>query len=165
MSRKRSVEAMAQLAQRFTDGAAGRGVDGAIAQQIWAMLQGFAQFGFCKSHAAAFAWITYQSAWLRRYYPAAFYCALINNQPMGFYSPSTIFQDAQKHGVEVLTPAQRGSMLTVRFRREGLVPELARRGAVVDLRPPDIVRITPAPLYNSFADVQRLCALLGEVHG
>ncbi len=102
MSRKRSVEAMAQLAQRFTDGAAGRGVDGAIAQQIWAMLQGFAQFGFCKSHAAAFAWITYQSAWLRRYYPAAFYCALINNQPMGFYSPEVVLNDAKRHGVEVL---------------------------------------------------------------
>ena len=54
-------------------------------------------------------------------------------------------------------------MLTVRFRRDGLVPELAKRGAVVDLRPPDVVRITPAPLYNSFEDVQRLCALIGEL--
>jgi kynureninase len=68
-------------------------------------------------------------------------------------------------GIEVLTPAQRGSMLTVRFRKAGLVPELARRGATVDLRPPDIVRITPAPLYNSFEDVHRLCALVGELHG
>lgn len=69
----------------------------------------------------------------------------------------------RKHGVEVLTPAQRGSMLTVRFRREGIVPELARRGAIVDLRPPDVVRITPAPLYNSFEDVQRLGALIAEL--
>ena len=66
-------------------------------------------------------------------------------------------------GIEVLTPAQRGSMLTVRFRKPGLVPELAKRGAAVDLRPPDIVRITPAPLYNSFEDVRRLAALIGEL--
>lgn len=71
-------------------------------------------------------------------------------------------------GAEVLTPAERGSMLTVRFPdrdARALVVGLQKRGAIVDLRPPDIVRITPAPLYNSFADVQRLCALLGEVHG
>ena len=67
-------------------------------------------------------------------------------------------------GIEVLTPSQRGSMLTVRFRKPGLVPELAKRGAPVDLRPPDIVRITPAPLYTSFEDVRRLCALIGELH-
>jgi kynureninase len=66
-------------------------------------------------------------------------------------------------GVEVLTPRERGSMLTVRFRKPGMVAELARRGAAVDLRPPDIVRITPAPLYNSFEDVRRLCALIGEL--
>jgi kynureninase len=67
-------------------------------------------------------------------------------------------------GAEVLTPRERASMLTVRFRKPGLVPALARRGAIVDLRPPDIVRITPAPLYNSFEDVQRLGALIAELH-
>src|SRR5256885_14486670 len=68
-----------------------------------------------------------------------------------------------KRGAEILTPKDRGSMLTVRFRRPGTVDELKRRGAIVDLRPPDIVRITPAPLYNGFQDVQRLCALIGEL--
>ena len=66
----------------------------------------------------------------------------------------------RKRGFEVLTPPQRGSMLTVRAPRPGLVQELARRGVAVDLRPPDIVRITPAPLYNSFADVHKLGGLL-----
>jgi kynureninase len=66
-------------------------------------------------------------------------------------------------GAEVLTPAERGSMLTVRLRNPGMVTELKRRGAIVDVRPPDIARITPAPLYNSFEDVQRLCALIGEL--
>src|SRR2546430_343820 len=68
----------------------------------------------------------------------------------------------RQRGAEILTPAKRGSMLTVRFRQPGIVAELKNRGAVVDSRPPDIVRITPAPLYNSFEDVQRLCALIGE---
>jgi kynureninase len=69
----------------------------------------------------------------------------------------------RRRGIEVLTPAERGSMLTVRLRKAGLVVELANRGAAVDLRPPDIVRITPAPLYNSFEDVRRLSALVGEL--
>lgn len=70
-------------------------------------------------------------------------------------------------GVEILTPAERGSMLTVRFRggAKQMVEALQKRGAIVDLRNPDIVRITPAPLYNSFEDVQRLCALIRELHG
>ena len=67
----------------------------------------------------------------------------------------------RRRGAEILTPPERGSMLTVRFRKPGMVEELARRGVVVDVRPPDIVRITPAPLYNSFSDLQRLGELLG----
>lgn len=72
-----------------------------------------------------------------------------------------------RRGVQVLTPASRGSMLTVRFRGDAraLVQALAARGAIVDLRPPDLVRITPAPLYSSFADVQQLGALIGELLG
>jgi len=71
----------------------------------------------------------------------------------------------RRRGVEVLTPKERGSMLTVRFPSATIAAELAKRGAVVDVRPPDIVRITPAPLYTSFFDVQRLCALIGELAG
>lgn len=70
------------------------------------------------------------------------------------------------YGAEVLTPPERGSMLTVRFARaQSLVAALHKRGAIVDFRPPDIVRIAPAPLYNSYSDVQALVALLREVHG
>jgi kynureninase len=73
----------------------------------------------------------------------------------------------QRLGLEVLTPPQRGSMLTVRVPANAreLVTSLHARGAVCDLRPPDIVRITPAPLYNSFADVHALCALIKELRG
>ena len=67
-------------------------------------LLGFAEFGFPKSHATAFALLAYQSAWLKRYYPAEFSCALFNNQPMGFYPPHVLTNDAQRHGIAVLRP-------------------------------------------------------------
>src|SRR5262249_27147697 len=63
---------------------------------------GFAAYGFCKSHAAAFAMLTYQSAWLRLYHAPEFYAALLNNQPMGFYSPEVIVNEARRRGVPVL---------------------------------------------------------------
>ena len=71
---------------------------------IYDKLVGFAGFGFPKSHAAAFGLLAYQSAWLRRYYPAEFLCALLNAQPMGFYPPSSLVRDAQRRGVEVRPP-------------------------------------------------------------
>jgi len=102
MSRKRSHEAMALLRTRFVEGAARNGVDAATANQVFDLLGGFANYGFCKSHAAAFALLTYQSAWLRYYYPAEFYAALLNNQPMGFYSPEVIVNEARRRGVPIL---------------------------------------------------------------
>ncbi len=102
MSRKRSQEALAALRARFVAGAVANGVDAPTAERVFAMLRGFAAYGFCKSHAAAFALLTYQSAWLRLYYPAEFYAALLNNQPMGFYSPAVIVNEARRRGVPVL---------------------------------------------------------------
>jgi len=102
MSRKRSVEAIERMRARFMQGAEARGVDAANADRVFASLQGFAQYGFCKSHAAGFALICYQSAWLKRYYPVEFYCALLNHQPMGFYRPEVVMHDAQRHAVSVL---------------------------------------------------------------
>ncbi|HEY7068056.1 MAG TPA: DNA polymerase III subunit alpha, partial [Chloroflexota bacterium] len=102
MSRKRSQEAMAAMRQRFVDGAVANEIDAATAHHVFDLLGGFAAYGFCKSHAAAFALLTYQSAWLRLYHPAEFYAALLNNQPMGFYSPEVIVNEAQRRGVPVL---------------------------------------------------------------
>jgi len=102
MSRKRSKQAMEELRQRFIDGAKANGVTEATAVHIFNTLKGFAEYGFCKSHAAGFAFLAYQSAWLKYYYPAEFYAALLNNQPMGFYSPEVIIGDARRHGVEIL---------------------------------------------------------------
>src|SRR6202022_749193 len=77
-------------------------LDEPVAQQIFKSVAGFAEFGFCKSHAAAFARTAYETAWLRLNYPAHYTCALLNAQPMGFYHPSVLVDDAKRHGVRVL---------------------------------------------------------------
>ena len=104
MSRKRSRDAIEAYRQRFLDGSAGRGVARETGEEVFAKLLGFASFGFPKSHAAAFALLAYQSAWLRHHYPAEFLCALLNAQPMGFYPPSSLVRDAQRRGIEVVPP-------------------------------------------------------------
>jgi error-prone DNA polymerase len=104
MSRKRSKEAMLQIWDRFRDGALARGVDIETAKHVFRKLMAFAQYGFPKSHSAAFTVLSYQSAWLRHYYAAEFMCALFNNQPMGFYAPHVLVNDAKRHGVRVWGP-------------------------------------------------------------
>jgi error-prone DNA polymerase len=78
-----------------------RGYPEEFAERIYRQILGFGEYGFPESHSASFALIAYSSAWLKRYHPAAFLAALINSQPMGFYSPSQLVQDARRHGVEV----------------------------------------------------------------
>ena len=102
MSRKRSVDAIERLRDRFMRGALAKGVDSQNADRVFASLEGFAQYGFCKSHAAGFALICYQSAWLKHHYAVEFYCALLNHQPMGFYRPEVVVHDAQRHGIEIV---------------------------------------------------------------
>ncbi|HEX7083520.1 MAG TPA: error-prone DNA polymerase [Gaiellaceae bacterium] len=104
MSRKRSEEAIEAYRPRFVEGCRANAIDEQTANAIYDKLVGFAGFGFPKSHAAAFALLAYQSAWLRRTYPAEFLCALLNAQPMGFYPPASLVRDAQRRGVEVLPP-------------------------------------------------------------
>jgi error-prone DNA polymerase len=102
MSRKRSHDALEAFRERFIEGAAAKGVPAEVADTVFDKLVGFSGFGFPKAHAAAFGLLAYQSTWLRHYYPAEFLCALLNEQPMGFYPPATLVRDAQRHGVEVL---------------------------------------------------------------
>jgi error-prone DNA polymerase len=104
MSRKRSHDAIEAYRERFSDGAAANGVDQETAELVFSKINGFASFGFPKSHAAAFALLAYQSAWLRHHYPGEFLCALLNAQPMGFYPPASLVRDAQRRGVEVRAP-------------------------------------------------------------
>jgi error-prone DNA polymerase len=104
MSRKRSQDAIEAHRERFFAGAARKGVPYETVELVFSKINGFAAFGFPKSHAAAFALLAYQSAWLRHYYPGEFLCALLNAQPMGFYPPASLVRDAQRRGVEVLPP-------------------------------------------------------------
>ncbi|MFO8010654.1 MAG: error-prone DNA polymerase [Dehalococcoidia bacterium] len=102
MSRKRSKEAMERLRRRFVEGARENRIGKVKANEVFEVLKGFAAYGFCKSHAAGFALLAYESAWLKRYYPAQFYASLLNNQPMGFYTPEVVVSDARRHGVTML---------------------------------------------------------------
>jgi error-prone DNA polymerase len=104
MSRKRSHEALEGHRARFVEGALAQGVDAETADRVYDKLVGFSGFGFPKSHAAAFALLAYQSAWLRHHYPAEFLCALLNAQPMGFYPPASLVRDGERRGVVVLPP-------------------------------------------------------------
>ncbi len=104
MGSKRSQERMERLRARLYDGMAARGVTGEVADRIWEKLAAFASYGFPESHSVSFAYLVYASSWLKRYFPAAFCAALLDAQPMGFYSPHSLVQDARRHGVEVRTP-------------------------------------------------------------
>jgi error-prone DNA polymerase len=81
-----------------------RGITGSVADEIYEKLAAFANFGFPESHSVSFAYLVYASAWMKLHYPAAFLAALLNAQPMGFYSPMTLVGDARRHGVEVRGP-------------------------------------------------------------
>jgi error-prone DNA polymerase len=87
--------------ERLLSGFAKRGIKTAFGEALFEQIKGFGEYGFPESHAASFALLVYASAWLKARYPAHFACALLNAQPMGFYSPSSIIKDAQRHGVEV----------------------------------------------------------------
>jgi error-prone DNA polymerase len=133
MASKRSRERMEALRRRLYDGMAANEVVGEVADRIWEKLSAFASYGFPESHSVSFAYLVYASAWLKRYYPAAFCAALLNAQPMGFYSPHSLVQDARRHGVVVRTPdlAVSGAAATLEVEGAGPRPP-AGKGA-----PPD----------------------------
>ena len=93
---------------------------GSAAEEIWEKLQGFASFGFPESHSVSFAYIVYMSAWLRYHYPAEFLAGLLNAQPMGFYSPNSLVQDAIRHGVVDSEP--RCEHLALRLHHRVAIP-------------------------------------------
>jgi error-prone DNA polymerase len=102
MNRHRSGTEMARVHTRFVEGAIRNGLNEETAETIFKQLAGFASYGFCKSHAAAFAKTAYDTAYLKLYYAPEFYAAILNNQPMGFYSPEVVANDAKRHGIRIL---------------------------------------------------------------
>ncbi|ADB33024.1 DNA polymerase III, alpha subunit [Kribbella flavida DSM 17836] len=104
MGSKRGIEKISSLKTKLYAGMATNGLTGDVADDIYARIEAFANFGFAESHSISFALLVYASTWFRLHYPAAFLAALLRAQPMGFYSPQSLVADARRHGVEVRRP-------------------------------------------------------------
>ncbi len=101
MGHKRSHERMREIYPKLVDGMVANGIDRTAAEQLFHMLEGFADYGFPESHAASFALLAYASAYVKCHYPAIFAAAILNVQPMGFYSTEVLVNDARRHGVTI----------------------------------------------------------------
>jgi len=101
MTHDRSAEEMARIRESFLEGCRRRGVNRTIAEEAFRQLSAFAAYGFCKAHAASFAILAYQSAYLKAHYPAEFLAGMLSNQPMGFYPPEVLINEAKHCGIEV----------------------------------------------------------------
>jgi error-prone DNA polymerase len=123
MSRKRSAEAIEAHHRRFVDGAMAKHPDVSeeIAEQVFTMVSGFSGFGFPKAHGAAFGLLAYQSTWLRVHYGPEFLCALLDEQPMGFYPPDALVHEAQRRGIPVLPPEVNASDVGCSVTADGAV--------------------------------------------
>ena len=144
MGSKRSQARMARMRERLMAGMAERGIIGEIAEQIYTKLEACSSFGFPESHSVSFAYLVYASSWVKYHYPAEFAAALLNAQPMGFYSPHTIVRDARRHGVHVLGPDLNAS----------------RRDATLEPRPPDLEPVGRA-VNGYHAEPSHLAVRLG----
>ncbi|HYT09436.1 MAG TPA: error-prone DNA polymerase [Mycobacteriales bacterium] len=163
MGSKRSVERMAALKDRLYAGMARNGIVGATADEIYEKLAAFANFGFAESHSISFAYLVYASAFFKRHYPAAFCAALLNAQPMGFYSPQTLVADARRHGVVVRGPdlAASDAKATLEKDDDSETGRAVRMGlsSVRAIGEEVAERIAAGRPYRDMADVARRAAL------
>lgn len=104
MGSKRGIERIESLESKLFAGMAHNGLTGEVAENLYAQIKAFANFGFAESHSLSFALLVYASSWLKLHYPAAFLAGLLRAQPMGFYSAATLTADARRHGVEIRRP-------------------------------------------------------------
>lgn len=143
---------------KLTHGMCARGYTDAFAQQICQQIQGFAEYGFPESHAASFAVLAYASSWLKCHEPEAFLAALLNSQPMGFYQPAQLVQDARRHGVKVLPVDVRVSTWDAFLEPIGAARPAVRLGfnTVSGLPQEAGFRIEEARAIRPFADMNDL---------
>ena len=143
-----------------------RGYDRDFAQRCFDQIKGFGEYGFPESHAASFAHLVYVSSWLKWKYPAAFACALLNSQPMGFYAPAQIVRDAREHGVEVRAVDVNLSEWDLTLEPTSARPERSRASGVVEGRRPDASRKCPSTtLRTSEAGCLALRLGLRQIEG
>jgi error-prone DNA polymerase len=147
---------LARYQDKLRAGMAANGVPADFIERIVAQIQGFGEYGFPESHAASFALLVYASAWVKRHYPAAFLCGLLNSQPMGFYSPSMLIQDARRHGVTVLSADVQASDWDSRVDDQGALRLGLRE--IKGLAAEAGRRIAPARQNRPFTDVADLAA-------
>mgnify|MGYP000669324832 CR=1 FL=1 len=128
MGHKRSHERMAAIAAKLVEGMRRNGIPAETARKIHHQINAFADYGFPESHAASFALLVYASAWLRHYYAPEFAAAILNAQPMGFYAPGTLIEDARRHGVAVRPVCLRRSAWDCTLEPAGAGPPALRLG-------------------------------------
>ena len=156
MSRKRSKEALVAHWGDFQKGAMANGVDETTAREIFTQVTAFSEFGFPKSHAAAFGLLAYQSAWLRHYYPIEFYVGLFNNQPMGFYSLDALGRDARRNGIQTLLPDVNKSQVACAAEGDDLRIGLGFvRGWGTEIAERIVAEREKSGLYSSLTDFLR----------
>ncbi|MBE0475774.1 MAG: DNA polymerase III subunit alpha [Coriobacteriia bacterium] len=119
MTKDRSREEMEAIRARFVERACALGCERPVAEEVFRQLAGFAAYGFNKAHAACFAVVSYASAWLKRYFPAEFAVGMMNHQPMGFYSPRAVLNDACRHDIAILPPHVNASGAGYAVERDG----------------------------------------------
>jgi error-prone DNA polymerase len=149
---------MEHMHQRLVSGMLERGYSEDFAEQIFQQIRGFGEYGFPESHAASFALLVYVSAWLKCHHPAEFCCALLNSQPMGFYQPAQLVQDAQQHGVKVLPADVRYSDWDCTLEKTAL--RLGLR-MVKGMREKSAQRLEQARSERPFRNAQDLAARAG----
>jgi error-prone DNA polymerase len=128
MTKGRSRQEMEKLHAGFVERACALGSSREVAEEVFRQLQGFAAYGFNKAHAACFAVVSYASAWLKVHYPAEFAAAIVNNEPMGFYSPRLVLDDARHHGIAILPPHVDSSDADCTVEREGHAIRVGLKG-------------------------------------
>jgi error-prone DNA polymerase len=162
MSRKRSEEAIEAHHRRFVEGATAthRDVDEKLAQQVFQMVSGFSGFGFPKAHGAAFGLLAYQSTWLRVHYGPEFLCALLDEQPMGFYPPDALVHEAQRRGIGVLPPEVNASDVGCSVTADGAVR--IGLGYIIGVRADEIGALVAARKAGGpFASLEDLASRAG----
>ena len=151
MSRRRSEAAIRAYEEKFVAGAMANGASREVAEKVWSQIVGFSGFGFPKAHSAAFGLLAYQSTWLRVHYGPEFLCALLNEQPMGFYPPDTLVHEAQRRGMAVLPPS------VVSSAAECRVEQAPVSGASASI----LIRKASPPAQGSDAAGRELAVRLG----
>jgi error-prone DNA polymerase len=165
MSRKRSAEAIEAHHRRFVEGAMAKhdDVTEELAEEVFTMVSGFSGFGFPKAHGAAFGLLAYQSTWLRVHYGPEFLCALLDEQPMGFYPPDALVHEAQRRGIPVLPPEVNASAVgcTVTGGRDEASVQVGL-GYVLGVRADEVAALVQArEAGGPFASLEDLASRAG----